>query len=185
MTITSIKRVDVPNSVSIVVMETDDSIEDVVSTGWLGRQSDSIISANNGNFTFRENDVLLIYITSGGVNLFTVFPDFLSVNPIGYIFPTDQALTAYAGGGQANATQLKLGGNVVTVVATNGDSVKLPDDVLGQTVIVRNEGAHTLNIFPFLGDQIENLGVNTATTLASNGNNVFYGVKTTGWALLS
>jgi|ERR1051325_2972071 hypothetical protein len=64
-------------------------------------------------------------------------------------------LTALAGGGQTGATALVTGINNVSTCATNGDSVKLPDsNIIGIKVAVRNGGAATLAVFPFLGDKI-------------------------------
>jgi hypothetical protein len=78
------------------------------------------------------------------------------------------ALTAHAGGGQANALQLAAGINRITVVATAGDSVKLPLAAAGGTVTVINaDSTDSLNVFPFLGDTINALGANAAFALAA------------------
>jgi hypothetical protein len=72
--------------------------------------------------------------------------------------------TAFAGGGQASATQLDYGINTVTVVATAADSVKLPPAVLGATVFIRIEdasGADSCTVFGYGTDTID--GVASAT----------------------
>lgn len=76
-------------------------------------------------------------------------------------------ITAFAGGGQASATVLTKSINNVTTVATSGDSVKLPAAVGGMEVIVINNGAATLNVFPFLGDAIDALAANAAYGLST------------------
>lgn len=78
------------------------------------------------------------------------------------------ALTAHAGGTQAAALQLAAGINRVTVVATAGDSVKLPLAAAGVSVTVINaDSTDSLNVFPFLGDTINALGANAAFALAA------------------
>lgn len=166
MTVFNIQRDWGPN-VSIVRLTTDASPEQILQTGWLTTQRESIELVNNGPFEWKKNDVLLISYP-GAVNapdvfqaaFFHIFPAFDSVNPIIPVYPNLQNVVAHAGGGQANASLLNLGINTIITVATQGDSVILPDDVLGQTVIVANRGANAAAIFPQVGDEIDILGVN-------------------------
>jgi hypothetical protein len=84
------------------------------------------------------------------------------------------ALTAHAGGGQASALQLAGGINRITVVATAGDSVKLPVAAAGGTVTVINaDTTDSLNVFPATGDTINALGANAAFALVA-GKSVTY-----------
>jgi hypothetical protein len=72
------------------------------------------------------------------------------------------SLTAYATGGQANATQLNLGENLVTVVAATSDSCKLPATAaVGEKVRVTNKGVSIMDLFPASGDDLGQ-GVDTA-----------------------
>lgn len=72
------------------------------------------------------------------------------------------ALTAHAGGTQAAALALTSKFNVVSTVATAGDSVKLPPAVVGLTVIVVNaDSADSMQVFGAGTDTIN--GVATAT----------------------
>ncbi len=57
------------------------------------------------------------------------------------------SLTALAGGNAALGTQLKPGINVVTVCATDADSVRLPAAVVGLWCVVLNQGAADLQVF--------------------------------------
>ena len=82
------------------------------------------------------------------------------------------AITANAGGGQASGVQLNAQINNVTVVATAGDSVKLPSpaqtnqfadgptDNRGVPIIVINSGTNTLAVFPDAGSTINGLAPN-------------------------
>lgn len=81
----------------------------------------------------------------------------------------DDSLTAFAGGGQANATALGFGANVVTTCATGGDSVKLPAGatVGGNVIHVKNLGAASCNVFPPSGGKINALATNTAIAVAA------------------
>jgi hypothetical protein len=77
------------------------------------------------------------------------------------------AVTAFAGGGQGSATQLDDSFNVITTVATGGDSVKLPP-VFGlySIVFIKNDGANAADVFPASGDDL-GAGVDTAVSLAA------------------
>lgn len=79
-------------------------------------------------------------------------------------------ITAFAGGGQASATQLNGLNtvNTVTTVATSGDSVKLPASATGARVWVVNEGANSLNLFPTTGGTID-LGATNASVVIPTG----------------
>lgn len=94
------------------------------------------------------------------------------------------AITAAAGGGQANATQLNSAFNRVTTVATAADSVKLPVCAAqnapngsavgpGGQVWVMNTSANSLNVFPATGDAINALAANTAIAIATVTGKVF------------
>lgn len=88
------------------------------------------------------------------------------------------AITAHAGGGQQLATDasaLALNSiNRVTVVGTIADSVTLPLATAGQSVVVLNQAANSLNVFPLLGDAINAGGANAAFAVAGNKAASFY-----------
>lgn len=91
------------------------------------------------------------------------------------------ALTAFATGGQTDATQLTAGYNEVTTVATAGDSVKLPAATISQMVIVKNEGAAIADIFPATGDTINDGAANAAIPIAPGSTIVFNAINSTNW----
>ena len=70
--------------------------------------------------------------------------------------------------------------NEVATVANANDTVTLPAAVAGLRIVVINNGANTLRIFPALGDNL-GAGVNTATTLASGSNVVYQAYDATNW----
>lgn len=85
------------------------------------------------------------------------------------LFSSANALTAFAGGGQANATPLAAGVNRVTTVATAADSVRLPPAVAGmQVTLINAAAANALNVFPATGEAINALAANTAFSVAAN-----------------
>lgn len=79
------------------------------------------------------------------------------------------ALAALIGGGQAGATQLKSGLNLVITVASLHDSVALPAATAGTTVRVSNQGANGMDIYPLgASDVIQGLPAATAMQLAAS-----------------
>jgi len=191
MAITSIQRDYGPNA-SIVRIVTNDDLENIVLGGWLATQAESIIEANNGEFTWKDNDTVLVSYPTGLINGFTgreiqasilmnVFPSFLSLNPISPVYPNNQSAVAHPGGGQALATQVNPGINILLVVATAGDSFILPNDVLGQTVILVNRGAQTAAIFPFVGDKINGGAVDASINIAAGATVMFIGTSRLEW----
>lgn len=81
-------------------------------------------------------------------------------------------ITANPGGGQANAVTLTKKVNVISTVATTGDSVALP---LGaaQKVFVANQGANSMDVYPATGDSINEGSANAAFAVASGKNAMF------------
>ncbi len=80
-------------------------------------------------------------------------------------YASSPAVTAFATGGQGGATVLINSYNIVTTVATTGDSVRLQGTHdLGSVVYCKNEGANSLDIFPASGDDL-GAGVDTAVAI--------------------
>lgn len=65
-------------------------------------------------------------------------------------------------------------------MANANDTVTLPTAVTGLRIVVINNGANTLRIFPASGDNL-GAGVDTATTLASGSNVVYQAYDATNW----
>lgn len=72
--------------------------------------------------------------------------------------------------------------NEISVCANTNDVVTLPDAFPGLQVTVINDGAETLQVYPFSGDQIDNAGANISTTLATTKSARFESYKAGRWA---
>lgn len=94
-------------------------------------------------------------------------------------FSATNAITAFATGGQASATAITTDFARITTVATAGDSVKLPAAVAGMEICVVNAGLLGADVFPFLGDAINNLAVNLAVRQRA-GSEVYFNCHVTG-----
>ncbi len=78
----------------------------------------------------------------------------------------DLAITAFATGGQGSATPLTQSYNVITVVATTADSVRLPAvfSVNSILFIKNDDAAQAADVFPASGDDL-GAGVDTAVSI--------------------
>ena len=96
------------------------------------------------------------------------------------------ALVAYAGGGQANATPITTGLTTVATVATAGDSAILPTAAPGAHPLVANAGAASLNVFPAVGDAIAGGAANAAFAIPAGKAAQFFATAPGRWrAVLS
>jgi hypothetical protein len=91
------------------------------------------------------------------------------------------AITAFATGGQASATALTTRFNVVTTVASVGDSVKLPAAAAGLQVTVANQGASAMDLFPASGDAIDGGSVDAAVSVPSGDSVTVWALDATNW----
>ncbi len=102
-----------------------------------------------------------------------VLSAFLGVSGIAY--------TAHAGGGQASATQLGMGLNVVTVVATAADSVKLPPAFAGALVAVVNaDSTDSMTVFGYGTDTIDAVASATGNAQAAGKGKLYFGTSGNG-----
>ncbi len=85
-----------------------------------------------------------------------------------------------AGSTQGTATVLNSSFNEVTTV-TSGQGVKLPSPESGEMVIVANQGANSLNIYPDSGHSINNLSANTAQSLSVDTRKIFFALTGSRW----
>ena len=89
----------------------------------------------------------------------------------GFIFESaTTGITAHAGGGQASAVGLTTEVNIVSTVATAGDSVALPASVAGLTIFVLNKGANAMQVYGAGTDTID--AVATATGVSQMANSL-------------
>lgn len=109
-----------------------------------------IITDGAGGITVVNATVTGLLTQSGSLDLLTA---------------TD-AITAFATGGQTSAVALTTDINRVTVCATAHDSVKLPTSAAGlNNIVVINDGAAALDVYPITGDKINALAANVAVTI--------------------
>lgn len=96
-----------------------------------------------------------------------------------YFMPTATGLTA-AGSAQGDALEIGYGLNELTTVATS-TGVRFLAGKKGIPVIVVNRGAHTVNVYPATGGQIDALGTNNPDTIASNSIKRYAAISATQW----
>lgn len=179
MAITSIRR-DWGDNVAIVRIITTDTIGVAFAAGYILAQAANIAAVNEGAFTWLAGDEILINCADG--NAFgQISANFQSINAQSVQYATQLALTALSGGGQTGATPLNFGINVFSTVAAGGNSAILPASVLGQEVIVINNGANSMNVFPATGDTINGGSANAAVAVAAGAIGVFRGDSATNW----
>lgn len=91
------------------------------------------------------------------------------------VFSAADALTAHAGGGQANATAINTQIARFTTVASANDSAVLPASTPGLELTVINAAAvNSMNVFPATGDAINALAANAAFAVAATKVVTFY-----------
>ena len=102
----------------------------------------------------------------------------------GLLFESDtDNITAYATGGQANATALTTELNrVTTATATTApySSVRLPASAGGLTIIVTNHASNPIQVFGAGTDQIDDVATATGVTQMAN-SMVIYSCNTVGY----
>ena len=114
-----------------------------------------------------DADTIAIYDSTATAHRKMTRANFLS--GVGGTATLDNAtsLVAFATGGETNATVLFAGFNEVAICATAGDSCKLPTAADKLFVIVMNNGAEAMDLFPRSGVQINALGTGNAASIAS------------------
>ena len=101
---------------------------------------------------------------------------------------TTTGITAGATQTQVGATALTTEFNVVTIVATDGDGVKLPSAAVGMEILVFNDdAAQEIQIWPATGDDIDGGGANLvdATALAFGSMRKYIARDATNWDSMS
>ncbi len=170
MSITNIKR-DWGVQPCIVRITSTDTLATCGLTGYLLAQSANIQQINNGVFDWVTSDYVLVQASDGWA-YFSVSSDFNSLNAA--VANAVTGLTAHAGGGQTDALLLINKVNMVSTVATTGDSVKLPVAVPGAEIVVINASGNDMDLFPSSGGYINALSVDTALSIPDGMTIVLY-----------
>ena len=96
-----------------------------------------------------------------------------------------EAITATASGNQATGVQITTRYNRVSVCATNGDSVTLPPALVDEMIVIGNDGAANLAVFPAVGEKIGSGAANASFTVTAAKTAFFIGTGTPGkWAVV-
>ncbi len=96
----------------------------------------------------------------------------------------DSGITAGTTQTQAGATQMDSSVNIVTSVPSANDGIKLPSAVIGVRVAVLNNGGANALLYPFLGDEIESLGVNSSMALLEGKGVELVAVSASRWSII-
>lgn len=94
-------------------------------------------------------------------------------------FNSSTGITAFATGGQADATALTAVFNNVSICATAGDSAKILSAAAGVIQIVKNSGVAALAVFPSSGDSIDENAADASVTVAPQEMRIFVAVDAT------
>lgn len=111
-------------------------------------------------YTGAVSDAALMHIVTGGASYKLLISKLRN-----FIFSTGK-FTAFATGGQTDATPLTAFDNLVDVCATSLDSVKLLPATVHERQTVRNEGAEDVNIYPNEGDNFLGLAADVPIPLS-------------------
>lgn len=95
-------------------------------------------------------------------------------------FKSLATVVSAAGSTQGTATALTKSFNEVTTVAA-GQGVVLPAPEAGEIIMVANQGANSLSVYPASGHSINNLSANTAQSLATDTRRIFFATSSSKW----
>jgi len=134
--------------------------------------------------TKRTRAVLNTYLETDDMPTQAQFIDLVDSSPNfendGVIVGGTPNVTAFGGGGQANATVLTTLVSTITVCAAPGDSIKLPTARGGNVFAIVNATATSCNLYPDAGQEIMALGVNNPQAVAA-GEVFLFASTGTGW----
>ncbi len=89
-------------------------------------------------------------------------------------------LTAFATGGQTNATVLTAYKNYFTTVASTDDSGKMPPAIVNLSMFVKNKGANSLRLFPNETENFDGLAADAHIDFPVGGTGIMFTCHTAG-----
>jgi hypothetical protein len=99
---------------------------------------------------------------------------------VGFLLESAQDnITAFAGGGQGNATPLAAEVNRITAVASIGDSVRLPPSAPGLSIVVINHGGRQMQVYGSGADTVNDVASATGIPQMA-GSTTIYACATAG-----
>jgi hypothetical protein len=150
------------------------------------------VSANNGVF----NNVTGTLTTASQPNITTIgtlssltVTGNVNVGNISatsfYIRSISSSITANGANSQGDATVLTKEINIITTasgnVAANYAGVRLPNNIAGMVLIITNNSANVVNVWPAAGSQIRPLSTNSSMALAVGSTLQFICADSTSW----
>jgi hypothetical protein len=136
------------------------------------------IGATNGVFTGALTGITTI-ATSGNIS---TTANLISNNYV--VSGATSGITA-TGTTQGTAAVLANAFNVVSTVTSSNYGVVLPSSIVGMRVMVRNNGAVPLYVYPPAGAQINSLGTNVAYQQNATSTNEFFCTGNLVWYSLN
>lgn len=95
-----------------------------------------------------------------------------------------QEITAFATGGQANATPLTNKNNRIDTAASSGASVLLLPAIKDLEQLVQNNAGNDINVYPTSGDKFLNLAIDAPFGVVVGNQLKVYCFKTGEWTLI-
>jgi hypothetical protein len=148
-----------------------DSASFLFQTGFAGRAEFGTIG--DDNFTLK--------VSSDGSTWFDSLKIIASTGR--FAFKSLDVGISATGTTQGTAKAITKSFNEITNV-TAGQGVVLPSPEAGEVILVANQGANALNIYPASGHSINNLAVNTAQSLAVDTRRIFFAITSNKWYAL-
>jgi hypothetical protein len=148
------------NPLDLYAAVADTTARDAIASGVRWKGMTVFVLSTNTNYQLQAGITNADWIALG------------STTPTNTLIGVTAGITAFAGGGQGSATALTKYLNQVATVATSGDSVKLPAALAGSEIVVINDGASSMNIFPSTGETIDAGAANAAYALTILAKNV-------------
>lgn len=150
-----------------------------------GAQMCSIYPQTGENFNGKAANAAISLPVNTYMEVFCETDGVWQYRPIVSVYTVSAGVTAYAGGGQANATQLNNEINEVSVVATNADSVKLRAATKGLRQVVDNtDSTQYCNVYPQTGDNFNGLAANAAVSLYAGSRYEFICYTDGTWSII-
>lgn len=163
--------IDAGSGQALINLEQDDNLSNGWNIGYTSNASNSlyIYGFENSSFLVYTNTTLALTINNTQKATFS-----------GHISRSVEASITASTTQTQGQQPLTKDVNEISVCANANDVVTLPFAVAGLQIIVTNNGANTLQIFPASGDNL-GAGVNTSETLAAGGTRMYTAYDGTNW----
>lgn len=130
------------------------------------------LGTENGRLKLLEqasNIVFASNVPNPGNNVQTVINNLSNTNQV----TAEANIIATPSGIQSNARLLICDINLINIVATTGDSVKLKKAIYGVKQYIINNGLNDMNVYPLEGDRFIGMAINIPFIIGSNNGFTF------------